>query len=95
MSEIRKVINAQSSSNKYYLFSDKLIVRNKNDEILKVIYPPSDDKTFAKHMLVSFHDIYYENDYLIVVVSTRWNCWWFKFYDDTLELSKEYNFWKM
>ena len=95
LSKARKILDAQTTSNKYYLFPDKLIICDKHNDIIKVIAPPSDHKTFVKHMLVKFHDIYYERDYLIVVVSTSlWDCW-FKLYDDTLELSKEYNFWKM
>ena len=95
ISTAKQVLNAQNTSNKYYLFPYKLIICDTNDDIIKVILPPSDNKTFVKHMLVTFEQIYYESDYLVVIVSTRWDCWWFKMYDDTLELSKEYNFWKM
>ncbi|MBP3194994.1 MAG: hypothetical protein J6M05_04955 [Cardiobacteriaceae bacterium] len=95
LSTARQVLDAKTTSNRYYLFPDKLIICGKNNDIIKIINPPSDDKTFVKHMLVTFEQMYYERDYLVVVVSTRlWDCW-FKMYDNTLELSEDYNFWKM
>ena len=89
-----KSLNALHTTNKYYLFADKLIVCDKNDETIKIIYPPSDNKSFAKHMLVKFGDIYYRQDYVVVIVSTRlWDCW-FKLLEDKLELSEEYHEWR-
>ena len=93
LSSAIKSLNALNTANKYYLFSDKLIVCNNNDEIIKIIYPPSNNKSFAKHMLVEFGDIYYRQDYVAVIVNTRlWDCW-FKFLEDKLELSEDYHRW--
>ncbi|MBP3195215.1 MAG: hypothetical protein J6M05_06075 [Cardiobacteriaceae bacterium] len=88
-----KILDAKNTNNKYYLFPDKLLIGNSNGKIIKTIYPPSDSKAFARHMLVKFEQMYYENEYLAIVVSTRlWQCW-FKLLEDKLELSEDYHRW--
>ena len=94
LSTAKQILDAKNTSNKYYLFTDKLIICNQDNQIIKIIYPPSDAKTFAKHMLVKFSHIYYELDYLAIIVTTRLDDWWFKINEDRLELSKEYHFCK-
>ena len=93
LSNAIKILDAKNTNNKYFLFPDKLLVRSSNGKIIKTIYPPNDSKTFPKHMLVKFEQMYYENDYLVIVVTTRlWQCW-FKLLEDKLELSEDYHRW--
>ncbi|MBP3194479.1 MAG: hypothetical protein J6M05_02280 [Cardiobacteriaceae bacterium] len=87
---------AKNTTNHYYLFDDKLVICNKDNDVIKTIQVPTSDYNgpFAKHMSAQFYQMYYEHDYLLVVVSTRWEDYWFKLYDDKLELSKEYHPWR-
>ena len=95
LAEAKEHLEAKKTKNHYYLFDDELIVCNEYGEIIKIIHPPSDyDGPFAKHMLVKFYTMYYSEDYLLVVVNNRWNAdFWFKLYDDKLELSEDYHRW--
>ena len=87
---------ARNTENHYYLFDDELVICNKNKEIVKTISVPTSDYNgpFAKQMLPHFYQMYYEKDYLRIVVSTRWEDYWFKLYDDELELSKNFHPWR-
>lgn len=86
-------LNSLNSNNKYYLFNDEIIVCNEKQNIIKTIPPPSNYKgAFAKHMLPSFHIMYYRNNYLAVVVGNRWNEeFLFELDENKLELSEDFH----
>ncbi|MBR1374935.1 MAG: hypothetical protein IJ566_02495 [Cardiobacteriaceae bacterium] len=86
-------LNSINSNNKYYLFNDEIIVCDKKQNIIKILHPPSDYKgPFAKHMLPSFHIMYYRKNCLAVVVGNRWNEeFLFELDENKLELSKDFH----
>ena len=67
----------QFNSNKYYLYRDKIIIKNNKKD--KVIVLPQEEN------IINFYDMYYDGNILNIIVSTR-NMYDYRYILDEVEL---------
>lgn len=71
------MVNSKFNSNKYYLYRDKIIIKNNKKD--KVIVLPQEEN------IINFYDMYYDGNILNIIVSTR-NMYDYRYILDEVEL---------